>query len=244
MSGEGEELGWLTIDPSIMDEKSAEDLNIISRQDAENVAIKELADRDIEGSISSVMVDVFGNEDVYVVEIEAADEKSYDFFVSVNGKVLGYDEYELETEAELSEEEEIKALEAELSIKRMYSREQRQQMAENGDALPDGSFPIADQADLENAIVALPRAKDQAAAKAHIMKRAKELGLEDMLPPEMMQGEEGEEGEAAPAAAPAPAAGGGGGGDAPAPAPRRMEDEKSLEEQLAEFEALKSEEGL
>ena len=39
-------------------------------------------------------------------------------------------------------------------------------------------------------------------------------------------------------------AGGGGGGDAPAPAPRRMEDEKSLEEQLAEFEALKSEEGL
>ena len=242
MSGEGEELGWLTIDPSIMDEKSAEDLNIISREDAENVAIKELADRDIEGSISSVMVDVFGNEDVYVVEIEATDEKSYDFFVSVNGKVLGYDEYELETEAELSEEEEIKALEAELSIKRMYSREQRQQMAENGDALPDGSFPIADQADLENAIVALPRAKDQAAAKAHIMKRAKELGLEDMLPPEMMQGEEGEEGEAAPAAAPAPAAGGG--GDAPAPAPRRMEDEKSLEEQLAEFEALKSEEGL
>ena len=132
MSGEGEELGWLTIDPSIMDEKSAEDLNIISRQDAENVAIKELADRDIEGSISSVMVDVFGNEDVYVVEIEATDEKSYDFFVSVNGKVLGYDEYELETEAELSEEEEIKALEAEISIKRMYSREQRQQMAENG----------------------------------------------------------------------------------------------------------------
>lgn len=244
MSGEGEELGWLTIDPSIMDEKSAEDLNIISRQDAENVAIKELADRDIEGSISSVMVDVFGNEDVYVVEIEATDEKSYDFFVSVNGKVLGYDEYELETEAELSEEEEIKALEAELSIKRMYSREQRQQMAENGDALPDGSFPIADQADLENAIVALPRAKDQAAAKAHIMKRAKELGLEDMLPPEMMQGEEGEEGEAAPAAAPAPAPAAGGGGDAPAPAPRRMEDEKSLEEQLAEFEALKSEEGL
>ena len=126
----------------------------------------------------------------------------------------------------------------------MYSREQRQQMAENGDALPDGSFPIADQADLENAIVALPRAKDQAAAKAHIMKRAKELGLEDMLPPEMMQGEEGEEGEAAPAAAPAPAPAAGGGGDAPAPAPRRMEDEKSLEEQLAEFEALKSEEGL
>ena len=65
-----------------------------------------------------------------------------------------------------------------------------------------------------------------------------------MLPPEMMQGEEGEEGEAAPAAAPAPAPAAGGGGDAPAPAPRRMEDEKSLEEQLAEFEALKSEEGL
>mgnify|MGYP001279167347 FL=1 len=128
-----------------------------------------------------VMVDVFADEDVYVVEIDG-EEKSYDFFVGIDGKVLGYDEYEVESATELTEEEEIKALEAELEIKRMYSREQRQSMAESGEALPDGSFPIADAADLENALAALPRAKDQNAAAAHILKRATELGIEERLP--------------------------------------------------------------
>jgi len=128
-----------------------------------------------------VMVDVFADEDVYVVEVET-DQKSFDFFVSIDGKMLGYDEYEVELDTELSEEDEIKALEAELEIKRMYSREQREAMAESGEAMEDGSFPIADQADLENAIAALPRATDKEAVTAHIIKRAEELGLTEMLP--------------------------------------------------------------
>ena len=86
-------------------------------------------------------------------------------------------------------------------IKRMYSREQREAMAESGDALPDGSFPIADAADLDNAIQAYGRAKDKAAAKEHIMKRAKELGKEDMIPADWNE----EEPEAPAAAAEAPA---------------------------------------
>jgi hypothetical protein len=68
--------------------------------------------------------------------------------------------------------------------KRDYSAESREAMAEEGFALPDGSYPIKDGEDLKNAIQAFGRAKDKEAAKAHIMKRAKKLGMEDMIPEE------------------------------------------------------------
>ncbi len=194
LSGEGEELGWLRIDETLIDEKSFEGIEIVSRSEAEGVAVKALESLDATGEVMGVMVDVFADEDVYVVEIDS-EAKSYDFFVGIDGKVLGYDEYEIEGDSELTEEDEIKALEAELEIKRMYSREQREEMATNGEALPDGSFPIADEADLANAVAALPRAKDREAAEAHIVKRAKELGLEDALPEALsrMAGDEEEE---------------------------------------------------
>lgn len=65
---------------------------------------------------------------------------------------------------------------------RDYDAEERRRMAEDGRALPDGSFPIADTEDLMNAIRAIGRAKDPEAAKAHIKKRAKALEAENMLP--------------------------------------------------------------
>lgn len=65
---------------------------------------------------------------------------------------------------------------------RDYSQEQREAMAKKGQALPDGSFPIADREDLENAIQAFGRASDPDAAKRHIKKRARELGLEELIP--------------------------------------------------------------
>ena len=237
VSGEGEELGWLKIDESLLEEKSVAPMDIISQVDAESVAVKAIG-----GEVYSISPDIFNNEDVYVVQIDTADEKSFDVFVGMDGKVLGYDEYEVEMP--LSEEDEIKALEAELELKRMYSREQREEMAENGDALPDGSFPIADEADLRNAIQAYGRAADKEAAKAHIMKRAEELGLEDMIPEEFMVGSG--EANAAPEAPE---------GEAPegeAPQAERMmrEEEKTLlenletidiNEALKEFESLKEE---
>lgn len=67
-------------------------------------------------------------------------------------------------------------------LKREFSDKERQARAENGHALPDGSFPIDDKKDLGNAIDAVGRAKDPAKAKAHIKARAKDLGAEDMLP--------------------------------------------------------------
>ena len=186
LSGDGQELGWLRLDEDLLDEKSLEGIEIVSKSDAEEVAQKAVQELELEGKVMGVMVDVFADEDVYVVEVET-DQKSFDFFVSIDGKMLGYDEYEVELDTEISEEDEIKALEAELEIKRMYSREQREAMAESGEALPDGSFPIADQADLENAIAALPRAADAQATTAHIIKRAKELGLEELLPEGMTE---------------------------------------------------------
>lgn len=68
------------------------------------------------------------------------------------------------------------------SEKRDYSTTSRERMAESGNAMPDGSFPIANRADLMNAIRSVGRAKDYEKAKAHIVRRARALGATDMLP--------------------------------------------------------------
>lgn len=64
---------------------------------------------------------------------------------------------------------------------RAFSAEQRKKLA-GGAALPDGSFPIVNRQDLLNAIRAFGRAKNKAAAKRHIRKRARALGLTSVLP--------------------------------------------------------------
>lgn len=66
--------------------------------------------------------------------------------------------------------------------KRDYSTRSRERMATEGQAMPDGSFPIANASDLHNAIQSVGRAKDYEAAKQHIMRRARALGLVDQLP--------------------------------------------------------------
>lgn len=82
---------------------------------------------------------------------------------------------------ELHEEPEGKTADAELA-KREFSAEEREQAADRGQALPDGSFPIKNVQDLRNAIRAIGRAKDPAKAKAHIKRRARALGREDLIP--------------------------------------------------------------
>jgi hypothetical protein len=66
--------------------------------------------------------------------------------------------------------------------KRDYSMDARRRMAESGAAMPDGSFPIANRADLMNAIRSVGRASNYAAAKRHIISRARALNAMDMLP--------------------------------------------------------------
>lgn len=67
-------------------------------------------------------------------------------------------------------------------LKREFSQDERDKLADKGHALPDGSFPIVNVGDLKNAIRAIGRAKDPAKAKAHIKARAKALGATDELP--------------------------------------------------------------
>jgi hypothetical protein len=67
-------------------------------------------------------------------------------------------------------------------LKRDYSDEERQAMEAKGQAMPGGRYPIKDREDLKNAIQAFGRAKDKAAVKAWIKRRAKALGAEDLLP--------------------------------------------------------------
>lgn len=60
----------------------------------------------------------------------------------------------------------------------------RERLAEEGLALPDGSYPIVTEGDLRRALWAYEKwpKKRNGEAREHIIKRAKDLGREDMLP--------------------------------------------------------------
>lgn len=64
-----------------------------------------------------------------------------------------------------------------------YSQSDRDDMAANGKAMTDGSYPIADEEDLDNAIRAVGRGKaTHDTIRKHIMERAKALGLTSKIP--------------------------------------------------------------
>mgnify|MGYP000947796011 CR=1 FL=1 len=63
-----------------------------------------------------------------------------------------------------------------------FSTSQREKLADEGEAMPDGSFPIRNTADLHNAVRGIGRAKDPAAARAHIKRRARELHAANVIP--------------------------------------------------------------
>ncbi|MFZ9242221.1 MAG: hypothetical protein ACO295_03335 [Sediminibacterium sp.] len=57
-------------------------------------------------------------------------------------------------------------------------------MAELGQAMPDGSFPIKTRQDLLNAVQSVGRASNYDAARRHIIRRARTMELVDLLPEE------------------------------------------------------------
>ena len=68
--------------------------------------------------------------------------------------------------------------------KQEISQEIRERLAESGEALPDGSFPIRNREDLRNAISAFGRARESERGRVarHIQRRARALGATDMIP--------------------------------------------------------------
>jgi hypothetical protein len=180
-TGEMLEIKQIRIEDSGIEAKSAygdsDTFGIINSVDAVEIALKSLeAEFDITGDVIATDSDVFLGHDVYAVEIDAVNGKSYDVYISLDGKFVGLDEWTAD------EAEEIEAEAAEIALKRAYTEESRMEMAKKGTAMSDGSYPIKDVADLRNAIQAYGRAKDKNATKAHIIKRAMALGAEDLIP--------------------------------------------------------------
>ena len=165
-------VGFHKLDDNIFEQKSAVDeLMVISFVEAAEIAIKS-----IDGTVIAVEPDVFEGIDSYAVEIDGFDGKSYDVFVGLDGEVLGYDRYEPE------EAEDIEAEAAEIALKKAFSEDRRMSMAKEGMAMPDGSYPIESEEDLKNAIQAYGRAKDKEATRRHVMKRARDMGKESLIP--------------------------------------------------------------
>lgn len=65
---------------------------------------------------------------------------------------------------------------------RDVSDKMREKLAGKGQANPDGSYPIANAEDLQNAVQAYGRAKDKPATRRLIMRMAKKLHREDLIP--------------------------------------------------------------
>lgn len=121
----------------------------------------------------------------FLDEVEAAmgDEENADLLKTIAAMVADLIEYLAgDDDDEAPEPAEEPPTEDTVDIKRDYGPEAREKMAEDDEALDDGSFPIKNRTDLGNAIKAVGRAKDPDKARAHIKKRAKELDAEDMLP--------------------------------------------------------------
>ena len=173
-------LGFHKLDMTEFDKKSdIGSFRLIDFTEAAEIAVKS-----IDGTVIAIEPDIFEGFDSYAVEIEGFDGKSYDVFVALDGEVLGYDKYESD------EIEGIEAEAAEIAMKNAFSEENRMDLAKDGKAMEDGSYPIVSEGDLRNAIQAFGRAKDKEATKKHIMKRARALKLESLIPANWIAGGE------------------------------------------------------
>ena len=178
------------IDDLIDDENLRDDLIVIAD---EIDSAMEQEDRDYFESASKAFLDKIEEN------LGADDEEDLRELAEIIADMIeqmGGDEEEPEEDMESDEEVPSEdtmdvpeeELEEDVEEKRAFSSEQREEMAGEGTAMPDGSFPIANEEDLRNAIQAHGRAKDIEAAKAHIKKRARALGLTDLIPSEWNEG--------------------------------------------------------
>lgn len=68
-----------------------------------------------------------------------------------------------------------------------FSAKERRNLANKGHAMEDGSFPIQNRGNLEDAIRAVGRARpntseQRAKVRRHIIKRARALGAQNLIP--------------------------------------------------------------
>jgi phage I-like protein len=113
--------------------------------------------------------------------IEAGEYRYYSPFVKVDPKTLEPKSLINLSLTNVPAADNMQPLAARMAM-RTFTAEERRQAAAEGEAMPDGSFPIKDRNDLENAIHDYGRAADKEAAQKHIIARARALGLMDLLP--------------------------------------------------------------
>ena len=152
--------------------------------DVDNVVVGEMSEADESGFPSMVEFAEARIAGVTIVPIPAFQEA----FIALGHEFLA----DLPDEAKAAlaacgncagpEDEDNPDIEMGYDSYRDFPAEARKKSAEKGHALPDGSFPIENEEDLRNAIQAIGRASDPAAAKAHIKKRARALGKADLIP--------------------------------------------------------------
>jgi hypothetical protein len=67
---------------------------------------------------------------------------------------------------------------------REFKTKERKDLADKGNAMPDGSFPIKSPQDVKNAIQAIGRTSPEKrpAVKRHVKKMARKLGVENLIP--------------------------------------------------------------
>lgn len=155
----------LELDPAVADA-------IQKEADGEAELLKQLADSDVDAARSTVAA--FRLLKAHADELPEAVRKAMDAMCDP-GDLPDEDEEQQVAKA---------AAEYDQICKAKYSDKQRAAMAKNGQALPDGSYPIADKEDLENAVHAIGRGRNNSHAdiRAHIVKRAKALGATSQLP--------------------------------------------------------------
>lgn len=169
----GEIVGHRLLDGSTILDPSSDDLTMVTFDEAAAIA-KSWLQKD--GEVVSIVPGAFEGIDSYVVDIQCKDGKAHDVYVSLDGNILGVDTLEEEDILE------VEADAAEIALKVDNPPSLIKELAATGVAMKDGSLPIRDENDLINAMRAYPRAKDLAGAKAHIVSRAKALGLKQLLP--------------------------------------------------------------
>jgi DNA repair exonuclease SbcCD ATPase subunit len=126
---------------------------------------------------------LLSNEDESVPEEQvAASQKILESLLNTLTQMTSQDKEQDNQDNQTNENEEEKSKQENTTEKRDYSNDKREEMADTGEALPDGSFPIRNKQDLLNAIKSYGRAKNPEEAKAHIIKRAEALAATDLLP--------------------------------------------------------------
>lgn len=136
-----------------------------------------------------------GDEEEEAAAEEEADEESADDDEAVEDGSVEDEEEEEDDEDEEDDERKGKKKppyqRKSLIERREFSDRRRKKLAREGKALPDGSFPITNCEDVENAVRAFGRHKgSDVRVKRHIMKRARALGCIENVPDEWRQGAE------------------------------------------------------